>query len=549
MLGAATLNRHGDVDPVVLTELFALVLESDRSFRGYVEKKNRNAARLRSRDGWREVCTAAAARVVEKYLHLDQEVEADGALPVTREDLRARVLELADYAADRGVEADALLSDDRGVDRYDPPTSHRPELREVVVNRVQAILADEMVIFTPARTGIGIPQEEKDREVAKRALARLKLTELREIAEREGLSPDGAFEQVAQRISEHHENRGSEIARLVLAYEEEVPERGFTTRLLPLFEPPSLEQVATRLAVARGRYVRIGIARWLVVRGLEARVDEVNLDGELRYYTVYPKCEYDAYELADKPREAHVDVRFRQGARWMEISSRIGHGVNAMGMALEQAAGLRSAGGLEIGMEIPEGPLLAWDPRTAFMVAFLARELVRAPVSLLDLAMVQFETQASAPDNPRRPAVRSVRLGGQHLMSSRPACELVVAGRALVTIQARIAVVLEDESEVVCPIRVELNDEFATLHTGFTDVPVAKTRQAHELLLGRLRQALDNPRYARSAAVGRLAIQVRGRASEENPEEADILPPPGTEGAEEDDDSNAEGQETDALAT
>lgn len=523
----ATVGRGGDAEPRVMMDLLAIALEDDPSFRGWVERKNRGAARLRTRQGWEDVYQLAAGLVVERYFADQPEVDPTDVSVLTREELRDRVQTLIQTAQQHGQTADAAVVGEPGVSRYTPPENLRPRLADGAGERLERLLREEIILVQPAGTDLGIPRDERDREVAKRALVRLRIGELRQIADREGLPTAGSIDQVAERLAEKYENDEGDIARLIIGQEEELPERGFVSRLLPLRDEPEVARVSARLDRLVGNYVRVATARWFVFTEVRPAADVLIVRGRFRYYRVQPKLEYNNYSLSSQPRETDAEIRVRRDIRWLEVRGS-GGDMRSLGLTFDQTAGLRPLDDLPMNLAVPEGPLFSWDRRTVFMLGLLSHELSDDVVTVLNIAMAQFDSGTDTHTaNPLRPTVQSVRLQGQQLMSSRQACEMIVAPRALINLQVRIRVALAPGTSVLCPLRIELARDHATLYTGFSvGVDESLTLRVHDLVLERLRRALDRGALGNEARVTALAGQIRARAAEESPDEADILAPP-----------------------
>ncbi len=93
-IGAATTNRQGEPDPRILSELLAITIEGDATFRGWVRKRCRNSARLKTAEGWRDVALCAAVLVVEQFQRHPPDTTSGDVIDEfapTREELADRV--------------------------------------------------------------------------------------------------------------------------------------------------------------------------------------------------------------------------------------------------------------------------------------------------------------------------------------------------------------------------------------------------------------------------------------------------------------------------
>ena len=84
-VGPLLADRAGNPDPRLLSELLAITIEGDSTFRGWMRKR-RNSARLRSAQGWQEAATCAAVLVVERYEHKRGERPAPEATTATTDE-------------------------------------------------------------------------------------------------------------------------------------------------------------------------------------------------------------------------------------------------------------------------------------------------------------------------------------------------------------------------------------------------------------------------------------------------------------------------------
>jgi hypothetical protein len=523
---AGLVGQDGQVDPRVLAEVLAVTIGGDGTFRGWVEKHSRNSSRLNTGDGWGQTYLAAAAKVVEKYEraeHPPTTRPAGGEFAPTREELTERVAEIVKKAQEASQEAEQLRAGEPGVVKYTPPGGVA-DMTAGLEQRLLATLEEEMIILTPLGEDLGIPESERDREVAKRALVRLRTRELRNLAREQGVVETGTAERVAERIAAKHTGDEAEIAKLVLGHEEETPENGYATRLVALHEPPDLARTATLLEPTQDSYVRIGVARWFVFNHIRHVANHLRVEGVYRYYQVAPKVEYEKYGLASQPRDADVEVTLRDGSTWMEVQASIGRDTRALAIALQKTGGIRPRATLPIDLTVPEGPMFAFDHRTVFMLCLLNGDLADNTVRMLNVNVAHFHEAGEQSENPRKPRVRSVRIGGQHLPSSRQACELIVAGQALLSFSGLIRVTLGPGEQIHCPFRADLADDHASIFTGITASNGEQTTQrVHELLVGRICKGLERTDVPPTTLA--LAPKIIDRAKGEDPEEADIVAP------------------------
>ncbi len=443
---------------------------------------------------------------------------------VKTEDALREITELAETVARRGrASGEETLAQQNLVRRLE----RRPELTETFIAEAMRALEDEVDLAEPVSDEPHqIDPAEVDREVAKKALARLKLPQLRRIAEATSLDPRGKEEDVIERIVRAYDVDASEIARLVLTNEEAREERGVTDRLFPIFnEGIDLESAESQLRMFVQRYLRTGIARWFVFQDVERHDDFLFLNGVFRTYRVEPKGEAEDFSLDATESALGVRVRVNAVGRFLEARSRGTTEARSGVTAVSKTLGLRLWEGLPIETRPREGNLLRWDHRSVFVVSFLQDQLAREPLSIFNLTSAQFETGDSAAVDENRPSVRSVKFEGTHLLSSKPACELLVEGRALVGISALLRFAPNPEEAFLVPVRVTLDRDHVTVLTGFASNRSQVARDVQGLIVNRLKAALGKP-LENESGLERLAEKIVSRARDaDDVTKADILAP------------------------
>jgi hypothetical protein len=159
------------------------------------------------------------------------------------------------------------------------------------------------------------------------------------------------------------------------------------------------------------------------------------------------------------------------------------------------------------------------------MLSLLAEDLRTNGIELGNLAVARFETSQDA-DTPgaRTPTVRNVRLGGQHLLSHRQACELMTGGRALTQLTGSVRVQLSATETVIRTLRIDLDiDHLAVATTIPADDADGHSRAVHRRILDAAQRCIERVEFPSSAEAQVPAIAARSTG--DNPAEADILPP------------------------
>jgi hypothetical protein len=456
--------------------------------------------------------------------------------PIVRvEDLEARLRRLAEEMAEGGREAGAemrALARQRGDVVRTMAFSREGRDTEDFIAQALRALEDEIAVAEEATAPVEpgedfIRQEDRDVEVAKRALVHLKLPQLRRLADDAGLNSRGNQEDLVDRIARAYEADESEIAQLVLRYEEPSPERGLVDRIFAVSRPMDDPGAAAENFVGlRGRYIRLGIAKWFVFG--RSRLDENGfwLEGLYRTYSAEAKREGEDFALASVPTDAPVTARVRSEQRFVEVRARGEAESRAILRAIEWGTTLRHASAFPVDVTVTDGPLRAWDWRSILILHFLDRRLPDSGVRIVNLTAARFEAAHARRGFSRRPAVQTVALQGQHLLSSKAACELMAGGRALVEVSLDVLFRPAPNTELLFPIRMTIGDDHVVLLTGFGTHSLDAASALHREVMTRLRAELaagvevDKPLQA-------LANQILVRAQSSEPvPRADIFAPP-----------------------
>jgi hypothetical protein len=467
--------------------------------------------------------------------------------PIVRiEDLEQKVRRVAERMAEGGreaTEAMRAIALEKGTSFTIVPVDD--DVEDLIASAMRA-LEDEIAIaeeaVAPAEAGESfIRLTERDVEIAKRALAGLKLPQLRRLADSVGLPAAGNQEDVVDRIARAYEGDPAEVAQLVLRFEEARPERGLIDRLYMVKqEMESAEAAAERFAALDGRYIRVGIARWFVFG--RARVDQYGfwLEGLYRAYSADAKREGEDFSLVAVPSDALVTARVRTDQKFLEVRARGEAESRAIVRAIEWGTSLKRAERVDLGVSVASGPMMAWDVRSVFLLHFLDRRLPDSGIRIVNLTSARFETAGAQRSFSRRPSVQAVALHGQQLLSSKAACELLSQGRALVEVSLDVLFRPSANEEIVLPIRISLSGDHVSLLTGFGASPAEAASSLHRELVRRLRAELSNGVTA-DDRLERLGRQIIERAESTGPvHSADIFGPP-EDWAPDDDGGDEEG--------
>jgi hypothetical protein len=518
----AQISADGEADPQALAALLAVILREDRSVAGWFDKKLSGSTDLREDEGWKRLYIAAAGAIVERYLNAGRASAAVAETrALTQEAFFAEIDNLLARAAELGKESDERAQQARE-DLYSAP--FLPDINAWARDRLTQLLEEDVLIARDVadEDDERIPRDEREREIQKSALLRLRVTQLLDIAGEERFSGRGRLEQLAGQIVDQYHADEQEIARLVITREDPDVEPSITTRLLAIDGDPDLPEARRRLAAFVGKYVRVKVARWFIFNNIGGDNDELRIEGELHFYRVEPKYEDGDYAITSRPRMADVQMVVRRGVRWVEVTAKRGGEISSLAAALETASGIRTRSALPLRAAAPEG-WLHIEPRTLQMLDFLNTALHDNAVQLKNMTMAQFETARDAEEDPRRPTVTSVRLQGRQLISEPQACRHIVDGRALLSVSVSVEVRTSNEDAPLFPMRFELASDHATVRTNYiSGVDDAATSRVHRAMLERVQRSLEAGVRDEGGLRGILG-QITERAGQQTAERADIL--------------------------
>lgn len=443
---------------------------------------------------------------------------------VRSEDLDARLRGLVSEAMAVGREVSAAATAAGQTARRHPD---KPGGEEELLKTLREALEDEVEIAVPTDGEAAIDESEVDREIAKRALMHLKLPTLREVAESMDLPRSGNLEEVVDRIARRLQSDPYEIARLIVKYEAEpAPERRFASRIFNVREPlDNPERLGERIGYLADRYIRTGIARWVVFETVRATPALLSVDGTFRSYRADAERFDDDYRLRADPHSAPASLRMFKGETSVEVRAKGELESKAFVLALQRASSFKWEKRLPISQGLANEDLWGWHPWSIFLVDLLNARFRSSNVEIFDMSTAGFRTgREPVGEESDRPAVRSVRFQGRHLLDSLVACELIVSGQALAELGMTVRYRHKSDTYLL-PLTIKLAEDHATVLTSFglNDPSIAGSLH-HEIVQG-LRQSFQRG-LADERALLRLAEQIRERAeSEETPEHPTIFGP------------------------
>jgi hypothetical protein len=436
---------------------------------------------------------------------------------IRSEDLDERLKEILDQAAEVGREAEKAVVE-AGYELGE--LAERPEISdEQLLAALKGALEDEVVIAHPVRGEAVIDEREEHREIAKRALAHIKLPQLRVIAANIGVPRGGTLDEVADRIVRAYNADDEEIARLIVAYETEPPpERRFTTRIFRLSKSVAdVRATAERMRLFADRYIRTGIARWFVIEDVGESGSALSMAGTYRFYNADAEQEDDRYRLRAERDSASGRLTAREGHAVVDVDAKGVAEARAMMATFEHASGIKQPGAFGLNVPSLTGEIAGWDSASVFMTDLLNSQFRTRDVDIANLVMVGFET-GERETSAARPTVKSVRFQGQHLLDSQTACELLIQGQRLVEWSAMVRFRASQSDDYLLPVTIRLERDNIAMMTGFGAHPVAIARQLHEEVSRRLRTQLERG-VSDITELQTVARAIRERAEDRGPVE------------------------------
>lgn len=411
-------------------------------------------------------------------------------------------------------------------------TSGRETDPSRLVADLREALEEEVTVAHVAGGDTEIEPGEQDHEIAKRALVHIKLENLRQIARDLGVPDTGNLDAVTDAIVRELRADKKAIAELVVRYEDEPsPERNFTSRLFQLREgSEDLPALSERLTHITGRYIRTGIARWFIVRSVDATRALLRLEGIFRFFRADAAEFEEDLTLTAYEQNAAARLVLRVGEPIAEVEAKGEAESKALMVAFEGTGTLRRRDALAPAIGPLQGHLATWHTYSVFLVDLLHSRFRDQNIEILDLNTAGFKTErsgrrATAEEEESRPRIRSVRFEGRHLLDSRPACELLSSGQQLVQLGMTVRFRTDGTDDYLLPLTVKMATDHIVVMTGFGVVSPKVAKKLQSVVTAGIRNELRSG-LADPPGLERLARQVQQRAdAEEDPTSSTIFAP------------------------
>jgi hypothetical protein len=397
---------------------------------------------------------------------------------VPAERFAADVSALLDFARQRGREGREVRTKSRKQRVITTGLRDKPDISDALEAELRDALESSIVPAVEAEDS-DLFEIEKQREIQKKALMILSRRSLARLAESMKLDKRGTAEELAERLARALKHDEQKIAQLIIENAEEPePDRRFSARLFPLERTLDLSHVSDRIGWALGRYIRIGVARWVVFEEVLRDEDELTLGAQLFSYSAQVDTQDHDPSLAATPSTSSIKLRLFEGHSVVHVDQAgINESRGAL-KALESVTDIRRLGRLPATPKGLEGALGTFDPVTVLMLDLIYNRASQAQARSINLTAAKFrmdkeEAHIVAADNPEKPTLRSVRFEGRHLLDSPAACRLIAKeARALVDISMTVGVEVSGGSEEMrFPVRFILSSDHAAVMTGYGLIP------------------------------------------------------------------------------
>ncbi len=518
------VNAPNPRDLLLLSALLAVVLRHDKGFIGQIEK------RAPANPDWDKLCKLVARALVqrwtaEKNLSLE-DLTAQSSWAVDPDYVEA-ISALLELAKNEGQQAHSDIAEDMPPDEWGKELPGGQDFMEAAAQQIREVLEQHEDLAHSATNDGEIPLDAQEREIEKAALLDLRFRDLKAVAENRGVPIFKSKDRLVEAIVRHSDLTREEIAELVLKHTSgDDFERGMTTHLVPLGEPPELESAADALTRLTGKYAKLRVARWFVFTSTSnPDPQQLLIKGHLRGYRTKAVLDTDDYKVNATPQRTDVRIRLRQNISWAEVDARHVADVRDARTVLDRGAevSVRSDVAPELGAM--EGVLTGWDSRSVWFLDFLARALEDGNTHIFNFEMAHFERVGAPAQELGVPQIDKVELRGQHIGSHRDACSLITAGRRLLEIVVKLRFRVDAQHDFLIPVQISLLSDRATITTAAPrEVPGSAVGNLHRSLVKKVRSALEHE--VQFTELEELANKIAERAEQASPaEEADLFAP------------------------
>lgn len=366
-----------------------------------------------------------------------------------------------------------------------------------------------------------VPNPVERRAIAKAAFLSLAVEDLQKQIDEEEL--EGEFptkDALAQALADRYGDRLNAVAEIVLKRLEGDVDYGLITRLLPLKQPPVLDDAERAFTALKGRYIETRTASFFIFGEAIRNGNILRVKGRVRSFSVNPAEAGGQAQLNFKPFNDDIVITLRANERWVEVNARRISDLGAVRSVLRRTGEISPAAAIPVPNKLTTEPYSSWDTRTLWMLDFLRRELRSTELTLDNTHMAHFLSpdkikDPDGDDDSKRPTVDAVRLLGTQLHDHPEACQRITDRARLRDLEVRVRHVYDPGQGYNRLVRFRLSweDDHLAVLTGTTDESLDP--QFHRLIVGLVRVAADRQ-------LDEEALKFTLRQIEKRAEEADV---------------------------
>jgi hypothetical protein len=338
---------------------------------------------------------------------------------------------------------------------------------------LRGIASRDVQVVAPFDEKAGIDEVERDREIAKAALARLKVSQLERLAADLGVSIGRSRLELLDRLTEFLGADEQEIAELVVRYSDrQGPTRRHATRLVPTVETLSITEWQQRLADFVGQYLRTDVAEWFVFGSERATARDLTVEGSLLRYEVESASllldSSGKYGFRTAERADDVVLRVRDSQPILRIQARAYHESRAAVRALLFAAQLSRSDQLLHQPNYDRVGFATIAQQTAWFLAVVRTCVDDPEVRLRTVTSVTFQRDRSGvPRGGNTARIDSSRFKGEHVLDTPEIASYIEQGQVIEAVSFTADLIGPDGSVHVLPCRIAVEDSSLLVATSF----------------------------------------------------------------------------------
>jgi hypothetical protein len=376
------------------------------------------------------------------------------------------------------------------------PTRGARRAQRAAIVTLRGLAARDVPVVSIFDEGHGIDEIERETELARAALAKLKVKELAKMASDLGLHKGGGRRELLDRLMRYLGADEEHLAELILRYSEDSTlRRRHATRLVPLREDLTAAEFVGRLEDFEGHYLRTGVAEWLMFQHPDTYDDDVVAEAQLKSYDVEAASlvveAHGKYGFRTIEREDSLVVRVRSSQPVLRIQARGENETTAAARAFCFAAGVSRADRL-----LPsEGfdPVIAMHlaPQSLWLLSLVKALADDSSVGLSTVTSVSFvQEQAKSDQGADVPQIESSRFNGRHVLDAPIISGYISAGHSIsaLSFESHFPV---DGTRYPLSSRIAIEKDAVSVSTGFGGAGPDIAGALHEWIERHLGDALQ----------------------------------------------------------